>query len=51
LYHIASKLNVNGRALLLSLFMEHQGLDYILLIATIIHCDGWHRRSCGGWAG
>jgi hypothetical protein len=34
LYHIASKLEVNGRALLVSLFMEHQGVDYVLLVGT-----------------
>jgi hypothetical protein len=34
LYHIASKLQLNGRALLVSLFMEHQGVDYVLLVGT-----------------
>jgi hypothetical protein len=34
LYHIASKLRLNGRELLISLFMEHQGVDYVLLVAT-----------------
>jgi hypothetical protein len=34
LYHIATKLHLNGRALFVSLFMEHQGVDYILLVGT-----------------
>jgi hypothetical protein len=34
LYHIIKKLDMNGWKLLTSMFMEHKGFDYILLILT-----------------
>jgi hypothetical protein len=50
LYHISTKLNLDGRRLFVSLFMDHQGLDYILLIGTKMYIlvGGFFVLATGG---
>jgi hypothetical protein len=50
LYHISTQLNLDGRKVIASLFMDHHGLDYILLIGTKLYIliGGFFVLSMGG---
>jgi hypothetical protein len=50
LYHIIKKLDMNGWRLMTSMFMEHKGIDYLLLVGTKLYIlvSGFVVLSVGG---